>query len=84
MASVREKSDSIYYPHLFQAGKIRNLELRNRVFMAPMESNLAAKDGSVSDLMREYYVARAAGGVGMVIVEYTCIDRPIGRGGDDR
>ncbi|MFC4272778.1 NAD(P)-binding protein [Sneathiella chungangensis] len=82
MASVREKSDSIYYPHLFQAGKIRNLELRNRVFMAPMESNLAAKDGAVSDLMREYYVARAAGGVGMVIVEYTCIDRPIGRGGD--
>lgn len=69
------------FPHLFQPGRLRNLVLKNRLMMAPMESNLAAEDGSVSDLMREYYRGRAAGGVGMVIVEYTCVDRPLGLGG---
>ncbi len=70
------------FPHLFQSGRLRNLALKNRLIMAPMESNLAADDGSVSDLMREYYRARALGGVGMIIVEYTCVDRPIGLGGN--
>ncbi len=69
------------FPHLFQAGRMRNLALKNRLIMAPMESNLAAEDGSVSDLMREYYRARAVGGIGMIIVEYTCVDRPLGLGG---
>lgn len=70
------------YPLLFGAGRMRDLTLRNRLVMAPMESNLAGPDGSVSDRMREYYRVRAAGGVGMVIVEYTCVDRPLGLGGE--
>lgn len=70
------------YPLLFSAGRMRGLALRNRLVMAPMESNLAGPDGSVSDRMREYYRVRAAGGVGMVIVEYTCVDRPLGLGGE--
>ena len=69
------------FPALFSPGRLRHLELRNRVVMAPMESNLAAPDGSVSDEMLAYYAARAAGGVGMVIVEYACVDRPLGLGG---
>ncbi|SMH38050.1 oxidoreductase [Azospirillum agricola] len=69
------------FPHLFSPGRLRNLELPNRLVMAPMESNMAAEDGSVSDAMLAYYAARAAGGVGMVIVEYACVDRPTGLGG---
>lgn len=69
------------FPHLFSPGRLRGLVLPNRLVMAPMESNLAADDGSVSDAMLAYYTARAAGGVGMVIVEYACVDRPLGLGG---
>ncbi|WP_448203810.1 oxidoreductase [Azospirillum sp. sgz302134] len=69
------------FPTLFSPGRLRGLDLRNRLVMAPMESNLAAPDGSVSDAMLAYYAARAAGGVGMVIVEYACVDRPLGLGG---
>lgn len=65
-----------FFPHLFESGRIRNLRLANRLIMAPMESNLANADGTVSPEMLEYYRVRAAGGVGMVIVEYTCVDRP--------
>ncbi len=70
-----------FFPHLFESGRIRNLRLANRLIMAPMESNLANADGTVSPEMLEYYRVRAAGGVGMVIVEYTCVDRPQGIGG---
>lgn len=69
------------FPHLFSPGRLRGLVLPNRLVMAPMESNMAAADGSVSDGMLAYYTARAAGGVGMVIVEYACVDRPLGLGG---
>jgi 2,4-dienoyl-CoA reductase-like NADH-dependent reductase (Old Yellow Enzyme family)/thioredoxin reductase len=71
----------IPYPSLFSAGQIRGLEIRNRVMMAPMESNMAAPGGIVSDSMLAYYQARAQGGVGMVIVEYACVDQPAGLGG---
>ncbi len=69
------------YPRLFEPARIGELTLRNRTMMAPMESNLANLDGTVSETMLQYYQARAAGGVGMVIVEYTCVDRPQGNGG---
>ncbi|CAO3363549.1 oxidoreductase [Azospirillum palustre] len=69
------------FPTLFSPGRLRGLVLPNRLVMAPMESNMAAPDGSVSDEMLAYYTARAAGGVGMVIVEYACVDRPLGLGG---
>lgn len=34
------------YPRLFEAGRMRDLALANRLIMAPMESNLAMPDGS--------------------------------------
>lgn len=71
----------IAYPELFQPAAIGRMKLRNRLIMAPMESNLANADGTVSDNQLEYYRCRAAGGVGMVIVEYTCVESPIGIGG---
>ena len=48
--------------------------LRNRLVMAPMCAMYAAADGSASQQLIEYYRARAAGGVGMVIVELTFVD----------
>lgn len=67
--------------HLFQPGRLGTLTLPNRIMMAPMESNMAAPDGAVSPEILEYYRRRAAGGAGMLIIEYTCIDGPVGLGG---
>ncbi len=69
------------FAHLFETARMGNLTLPNRLIMAPMESNLANLDGTVSETQLDYYQTRAAGGVGMVIVEYTCVDTPLGIGG---
>ena len=62
------------YSLLFSPGTIGGLTLKNRIVMAPMESHLGNADGSVSAESIAYYRERALGGVGMVIVEYTCVD----------
>jgi 2,4-dienoyl-CoA reductase-like NADH-dependent reductase (Old Yellow Enzyme family)/thioredoxin reductase len=65
--------------HVFQPAAIRNLELPNRVLMAPMEKNLCTADGAMTQRYIEYLVARARGGVGLVRVEATYVD-PVGKG----
>lgn len=62
------------YSSLFSPLQVGNLKLRNRVVMAPMSSNLGTREGTVSEGQIAYYRERAAGGVGMVTVEYTCVD----------
>jgi len=62
------------FPHLFSPYAIRNLRLKNRLVMAPMESHLGNADGSVSNEAIAYYRERALGGVGLVVVEFTCVD----------
>jgi 2,4-dienoyl-CoA reductase (NADPH2) len=64
--------------HLFSPGAIGSLQLRNRIVMAPMGSNLCEPDGTPSERMLAYYEARARGGVGMVIVEVAAIAWPAG------
>ena len=64
----RETSvSSVAHARLFEPARIGSLLLPNRLIMAPMESNLANRDGTVSDTQMEYYRCRGAGGVGMVI-----------------
>jgi len=59
---------------------IGTMSLRNRLVMPPMITNFATKEGYVTDRTKDYYEARAKGGVGLIIVEATCIDAPIGKG----
>ena len=54
--------------------RLKGLELRNHIVMAPMLSRLCDPDGVVSQKLIDYYAARAKGGVGLVIVEYCYID----------
>ncbi len=54
---------------LFEAGSIGSLKLGNRIIMPAMTTNLAREDGSVSEKLLQYYVERAKGGVGFIIVE---------------
>ena len=42
------------YDILFQKGKIGNVELKNRLVMSPMGSNLDELDGSCGDAMIAY------------------------------
>lgn len=65
--------------HLFRPIKIRGMELKNRLVMAPMVTNYAAEDGSVTQRLIDYLVARAWGGVGLITVEASYV-RPDGRG----
>ena len=54
--------------------RLKNLELRNRIVMAPMLSRLCDPNGVVSQKLIDYYATRAGGGVGLIISEYCYID----------
>lgn len=57
---------------LFDPIKIGDLELRNRVFMAPLTRSRAVGGGRVPNaLMREYYVQRAS--AGLILSEATAV-----------
>lgn len=49
--------------------------------MSPMGSNFALGDGQMSAEHMEYYRLRAAGGVGLIIMENVCVDYPQGSNG---
>ena len=61
------------YPRLMSPAKIGRMELRNRLVMAPMVVQLASENGAVTQQSIEYYSRRAAGGVGLIIVEATYV-----------
>lgn len=62
------------YPRLFEPFRIGNLQLKNRIAMAPMETHLGEPDGSVNSDVIAYYSERAKGGAGLILVEFTCVD----------
>ena len=49
------------YDKLLEPGKIGTMELKNRMVMPGMGTNLAAADGTVSDVIVNYYARRANG-----------------------
>ncbi|WP_284035599.1 FAD-dependent oxidoreductase [Neobacillus sp. 114] len=68
------------YTHLFSENKIGDINLKNRIIMAPMETNMASSSGEVTSKMIKYYAERAKGGAGAIIVEFTCVEREHGLG----
>jgi 2,4-dienoyl-CoA reductase-like NADH-dependent reductase (Old Yellow Enzyme family)/thioredoxin reductase len=63
---------------IFEPVKIGTLNLMNRIVMAPMFSQFASSEGEVTSRMIDYYEKRAQSGVGLLMVEVTCIDYPLG------
>jgi len=58
---------------LFQPFELGRLKLANRIVMAPMTRNKSA--GNIpGPAVVEYYRRRAAGGVGLIITEGTCVN----------
>tara|TARA_R110001592_G_scaffold40042_4_gene131626 strand:- start:4175 stop:6307 length:2133 start_codon:yes stop_codon:yes gene_type:complete len=69
---------NVHYSQLLSPGKIAGLELRNRIVMAAMGSEFANEDGSIGERLIAYYEARAAGGVGMIVLETSAVAWPKG------
>lgn len=68
------------YQNMFKEGKIGGLNLKNRIVMPAMGTNLAGIEGEVTDHLIAYYEERAKGGTGLIITEFTCIDYEYGKG----
>lgn len=58
---------------LFQPIKIGNMELKNRIVMPAMHLSYTM-DGSINEKLINFYVERAKGGVGLIIVGGCAID----------
>ena len=64
---------------LYEPFQLKGLELKNRLVMAPMHTKFASEAGEVTDRMISYLIERARGGVGLIVLENTCIDWIYGR-----
>jgi len=60
---------------LFQPFRLKSLELKNRVVMAPMTRSFSP-GGVPNDKVADYYAHRAQGEVGLIISEGTVVNRP--------
>lgn len=57
------------YSNLFQPLQLRGLTLENRIVMPSMGTLMASEDSFVTDRQIDYYVARAKGGAGLILME---------------
>jgi len=58
---------------LFTPLRIGNIELKNRIIMPPMVDRLAM-GGTVTEAVKDFYGARARGGVGMIVLTPGIVD----------
>ncbi len=59
-------------PPMFTPYRLRDLELRNRVVVSPMDM-YSAEDGTPNEFHLIHLGARALGGAGLVVTEMTCV-----------
>lgn len=59
---------------LFSHIDIKNLELKNRIVMAPMCMVMADENGYAKDWHEIHYATRAIGGTGLIILEATAVE----------
>lgn len=59
---------------MFTPLQIAGMEVKNRTFMAPMSLGYESQDGTVNEKMEAYWLRRAEGGVGCIIVDATSVD----------
>ena len=61
------------YSHLFRPLKVGKTEIKNRIFMPPISTNLANK-GYVTEELIQHYATRAKGGVGLIVTEVVTVE----------
>lgn len=63
---------------LFEPGRIGRMELKNRLVMAPMGTRTSDDEGFITQRTIDFYVARAKGGVGLIISQTTpCVPEKV-------
>ncbi|MBU2499329.1 MAG: FAD-dependent oxidoreductase [Proteobacteria bacterium] len=67
------------FKHILQPGRIRNLELKNRMKLGSTTTNFSNRDGTVNDREVAFIAERAKGGVGLVTVG-GAYPHPMGKG----
>ncbi|MDI6028939.1 FAD-dependent oxidoreductase [Corticibacterium sp. UT-5YL-CI-8] len=67
-----------HFSHLLSPGHIGTLEIRNRIAMPAMGTDLSGERGVAGERIRAYYEARARGGVGLITTEAVPIAFPSG------
>lgn len=58
---------------LFEAIKINKLEVKNRIYLPAMHLSMA-NDYDVTDRLIDFYVERARGGAGMIVIGYATVN----------
>jgi anthraniloyl-CoA monooxygenase len=58
---------------MFTKFRLGQMELANRVVMAPMAQYSADRDGNIGDWHFSHYTSHALGGVGLIFCEMTCV-----------
>ncbi len=61
-------------PHLSSPVQIGPVRAKNRIMMAPMCTNFAAPDGTVTEQLLDFLEERARGGPGIILPGYAYID----------
>ncbi|BDR53431.1 NADH-dependent flavin oxidoreductase [Bombiscardovia nodaiensis] len=68
------KLTKVKVPGLFTPMSLRQVQVRNRIWLPPMcMYSVQAQDGVATDFHYQHYVSRALGGFGLVIVESTAV-----------
>lgn len=67
-----DETTNVNQPAVFSTFKLRNLELQNRIVMAPM-GQYSAENGVVNDWHFQHYTSRAIGGLGLILTELTAV-----------
>lgn len=60
---------------LLDPTNIGTLEVKNRIVMPPMATGFASEDGEVTERLIRYYEERAKGGAGLIIVEFSAVEK---------
>ncbi len=55
--------------------RVGTMEIKNRIVFPPMNTNLSSEDGCVTQQLEDYYMKRAKGGAGFIVLEAASISK---------
>lgn len=70
----KESLSLVNFEKLFSPIRINSMELKNRLVVPPMATTLCEENGRITQRFIDYWVRRAQGGWGLLIVEFTAIE----------
>ncbi len=66
------------YRNLLSSFKIAGMEVKNRFVVPALATNYGDANGNITKKVMDYYIARAKGGYGLIVIEIVAVD-PRGR-----